>query len=134
MQLKSVIQLADGVYFREHIYAIDAPARVLQEYLPLNDERYLGVMVKGGSVAEILMQEPGSALSRPKIPMRTISSWEEVDNRQIASLSPKKEAAPMVNFERASIAELRALAVANSIDPAQPKAKLVDALKATEVK
>lgn len=134
MQFKSVINLGDGVYFREHIYTADAPARVLQEYLPLNDERYLAVVVKNGTVSELLMQAPGSALSRPRLPERMITSWDEVDNAQIASLEAPKTPAPKMNLDLASIGELRAIATAYGIPATGTKFKLVEAIKAVEAK
>jgi len=134
MQFKSMVHLADGVYFRDHIYTADAPARVLQEYLPLNDERYLAVVVKNGTVSELLMQAPGSPLTRPRLPERMISSWDEVDNAQIASLEAPKSPPPKMNLDLASIGELRALATAHGISAFGSKAKLVEAIKAAEAK
>ncbi len=134
MRATSISQLADGVYFREHIHGVDAPAKVLCEVLPDTDNRYLGVVVKNGAIAEILMQPANSPLHRPKIPMRMITSWEEIDNSQIASLEEPKPPAPKMNLDLASIGELRALATAYGIPANGTKTKLVEAIKAAEAK
>lgn len=133
--------LADGTYLRQHIHGDDAIAPQLRGYLPEHDKRYLGIVVRNGRIAEVVMAkplakrptptfnyaaEPEVQEDAPLIVTRDLTP-DEVVNPEI-ELPP----APVVELHLLKKGELEAMCKEKGLSPFGSKAELIGRLRAAE--